>query len=174
MSYYKFTQPEVLAAFAANREAKRALMDRCAAFAKRFGPEKGTPYYQSRTMRLAGIRFSPKKPGPLWTVSREQTGHFQKPRGSRIGLTGEQRIEQSRLIAEWDTNYPNEAVGMEPVFEAMGAQISFMDGYTLCLHDGVLYYKGEVVPANGVEILGSEYDAAFEANRFRAAEEGGA
>ncbi|MBC7703160.1 MAG: hypothetical protein H7274_04325 [Rhodoferax sp.] len=161
MSFYKFTDQRVLDTYQHNLDDKAAVYAEADAFALRFG-EGGVCYFSNRPhFEFAGIKFSPRKDYLHWSIPTTQNGGMQRPRSTSKGMTPEQRAEGRALRELWNDYHPKLKTSFKPVFDAMGYDWNWMQGYTLFTGDGVLYFRTEGKPSLGIEILGSEYEAAY-------------
>ena len=164
MNCYKFTEPVVLAAFEKRLADREAVRQAAHTFAAQFGPESGKPYFRRRDpYELVGVAFTPAKAGPLWTIPQSKDHYLQRPRASAPKLTPEQKVELKALNALWTATWPKQKMKDEPLFVAMGCDYDWLRGFHIFEHQGALFYRGSMKPSLGVEILGSEFEAALAA-----------
>ncbi len=160
MSYFKFSEPEVLAVFKARREAINDLTKKAKAFALQFAPESTVHFRTRPDFSFAGIVFTPRMDSLLWTKASPTSSNFQRPRATVSKATVEQKVAHKALVAMWDTGLPREQISIAPVFDAMGAKYDWFHGYHIFVRGDLVYLAGEYMPTKGVEILGSEFVAA--------------
>lgn len=171
MATYKTNQPAALAAHRAYTAAVQELRAKGKAFVERVGAKDFV--FQSGSglgTRIAGVVFEPPRDRLLWTVPDKQMCGVQRPRSNLAKATPAQRAELRELGADWRAHYPSERVSWEPMLEAVGLSsgaLIFSGAFALFEHDGWLYLKTGALPQADhlVEILASEYDAAYAASK---------
>lgn len=163
MSFYKFTTPEVLAAWDAVHKQETDLRQQATTFAALFGAK---PVFKSDMMRtyLYGIRFDAAAyldPG-LWTKPTEQTGFACWPRAKAPkGMADNHKA----LMELWTVQKPDISVDRDPFLESAGLNwgMLFLTGCSYFRHGDTVYFNTGTKPdpaAGGVEILGSDYQLA--------------
>lgn len=174
MAYYKTSDASVLAAWKVYREGCDKLQVLANEFAATYpGAESlvRTDWHSGRS--FYGLKFKPAAPQPLWTKPDEKTGRSQFPRRSLPpGTKGEERkalnAELKKLREDYEARKPKEKADMQPFLESMGlgGGALFFAGYKHIVTDDCLYINTSAKPsAVMTEILGSEFEAAEQANQ---------
>jgi|GEM_PF-3932578 len=185
--YFKSADPAKQAAWVAHAVAKADLRKKCQDFAQQFvAPGQSVEAFISTSGHFHGACFTPRMPLDAWTVPcGDADTHSQRAALKGRGFTKEQKEAHAALRAKWDEGRPLESVRKEDLFKAiMGVEHDFFHGMTMFVHEGVAYVRSVQFPAPDAgmqEILGSEYNAAEDANnkarhaeRMAAAQKGGA
>jgi hypothetical protein len=179
MSYFKNTNPEALAAWDAQEQAKIKLHKESDEFAEKFDGEKlissSTDCHCFYGIRLNN--WDVRSDRILWTYPERRTG-VSVPRSAlkkQPEWTKEQFIEFRRQLKELKKRYNTASypslVALEPFWQAIGTtgNALLFFGIHVFKYDGAIYIKTDLKLERGAEILGSEYDAAYAA--MKSAEE---
>lgn len=163
MSYWKFTSAEALAAWDEMERQEAVLKAQGQSFAALFN---GKPVYQ-KTMcdwRFYGVRFDGKEYGSpaLWTKPTSKNGFAQQP---KVKVPANLKRESEALWQIWNEQRPHITADREAFFCSIGLDWGnlLFSGFNAFRHDDVIYVETGATPkpeAGGVEILGSEYNAA--------------
>lgn len=163
MSYWKFTSAEALAAWDDMERQEEELKAQGSTFAALFG---GKPVYQ-KTMcdwRFYGVLFFGRAYGheDLWTKGTNKNGGARQP---RVKVPASLKRESEALWQLWNDQRPHITADREAFYESIGLDWGNMlfSGFASFRHEDVIYVETGATPkpeAGGVEILGSEYDAA--------------
>jgi len=158
MSFYKTNAPNVMAAWAAERQAVATLRVAVEEFATKYG---ATGHTYSDPVRFAGLRFNPPMPRDLWRAP-DRHG-LQCPRTTPLkGATAETKAALKALNAEWDLHVPDAQVDSKALYAALGVSWGdfLFSGLTLFEQGGWLYAETSAAMPCMTEILGSEYEQA--------------
>ncbi|KII38382.1 hypothetical protein [Pseudomonas fluorescens] len=172
MPFYKSSEKEVLAAWAAYAEQNTEVVAEAKAFADHFN---ATPVYRHDLFGQSffGLKFSPALTSPLWTKPGD--GDTQRPRAalprdvSRTSTPeAKKRLNASlkELDAKYNENLPKAKASLEPLWESIGT-----DWGNLLLCGVGFFATVEAVYVSTsarlndrmTEILASEYATAKEA-----------
>lgn len=166
MSYFKFTTTEALSAWKEMIRQEQELKRVCESFCDLFG---GRPVYlrSAADIRFSGIRFDgePYNGAELWTKPVLRDSFVQYPR-KRVPAALREKSEA--LHALWDGQRPDYKADKEAFYQSIGLDWGnlLFSGFTMFCHDDVIYVSTGATPkpeAGGIEILGSEYNAARKA-----------
>lgn len=175
MSYFKNTNPEVLAVWNETEQAKLKLLQESDEFAAKFD---GRKLISSSTdcHSLYGIKLNnlgARTDSILWTLPERHTG-ISVPRSAlkkKPEWTQEQFIEFRHQLEVLKNRYkttPYPAlVALEPLWKSIGTtgNALLFFGIHIFEHAGAIYIKTELNLKGCTEILGSEYEAALSAKR---------
>lgn len=166
MSYFKFSTAESLAAYKEMIRQEQELKRVCQSFCALFG---GKPVYfrSAADTRFSGIKFDgvPYNGAELWTKPVPRDSFVQYPR-KRVPAALREKSEA--LHAIWNEQRPDYKADKEAFYQSIGLDWGnlLFSGFTMFLHDDVIYVSAGATPkpeAGGIEILGSEYNAARKA-----------
>jgi hypothetical protein len=179
MSYFKNTNPEALAAWDAQEQAKIKLRKESDALAEEFNGER---LVSSAVERIAfyGIKLNNWHDRPdniLWTVPERGTGASwprksikKRPEWTKKQFT-EYKTQLEELKQRYDAMVKPSPIDRDPLWNAIGTSWGelLFAGISMFEHDGALFIKTDRQLEGCTEILGSEYDAAYAA--MKSAEE---
>lgn len=166
MSYYKFSTPEALAAWAEMLRQEAELKRVCESFCALFG---GKPVYlrTAADIRFGGIRFdgAPYNGAELWTKPVQRDSFVQYPR-KRVPAALREKSEALHEL--WNGQRPDYKADKEAFYQSIGLDWGnlMFAGFTMFMHNDVIYISTGATPkpeAGGVEILGSEFETARKA-----------
>ena len=172
MPFYKTSEKEVLAAYAAYAEKNIEVVAEAKAFADQFN---ATPVYRHDLFGRSffGLKFSPALTSPLWTKSGD--GDTQRPRTalprdvSRTSTPeARKRLNASlkELGAKYSENFPQIKASLEPLWESIGTDWGnlLLCGVGFFATDEAVYVSTSARLNDRVtEIFASEYSKAKEA-----------
>jgi hypothetical protein len=174
MPFYKTSDKNVLAAFAAYAEQNTEIDAQAKAFADLFGAK---PVYRLdfSGRSFFGLKFTPALSSPLWTKPRD--GDTQQPRSvlhrdiSRTSTPEARKrlnAELKTLNAKYSDNFPKGKALLDQFWESMGTDWGslLLSGVGFFPTDEIIYVTTSARLNDRVtEILESEYRKAQEAAR---------
>ena len=167
MSYYKIEKKSAIQTWNFECLKRKELNELATAFAAKFGAK---PVFKTDATRhyFYAIAFHNGIPTfghpALWTAATAANHFTTTPkRKSPAGLGKEHK----ELWALWDDGYPGETVSREPLWSLLGLNwgMLFLCGISIFRLNDVIYFSTSAKPDmefGAVEIIGSEYDAAYE------------
>lgn len=169
--YYRITAPGRLACLDAHRAQRKALAEKCEAFAREF-LQPGQLFkvlYHTHVISFAGLAFDPPMPVDTWFIPAGPHG-MQRPRVKPAGkgITAEQKAAHADLLKRWAAA-PKDKVDVGSMFEALiGIPNDFFTKATVHKGvDGALWVSSsrQAKPelAGVTEVLASDYDQAVKA-----------
>ena len=160
--YFKITKPESVAAWEKHVDEVKAVQKAASEFAELVAPGRAKPWFSSGVRRsFAGLSFDPPMTSPEWTKPAKDTG-IQRPRGKVPANVKPALVKLNELWKQ----APTAVASAEPALASFGFVWGFLYGYTILKHNGALYFRtNDPQPIDGVEILGSEWEAAEAAVR---------
>ncbi|HGY4723309.1 TPA: hypothetical protein ACNV1G_004558 [Citrobacter amalonaticus] len=167
MKYFKYIHEAATEAMDNLYVARQALFDEGVAFCQRFG---GRPVFgESITdVSFRGIKFNDPLPEvpEIWTKPEHDSGACWP----RKRVPSSLRQASNDLHHEWDAHRPRSRVNSEALYTALGLNwgMLILTGATYFRYQGVVYLATSSTPeasAGAVEILGSEYEAAYRAHK---------
>ena len=170
MSFWKFSSKEALAAWDEMERQEAELKKQGDEFSALFG---GKPVYQKTACdwRFYGVRFDGREYNnpALWTKATSKNGYAQQP---RVKVPSALKRESEALWQLWNEHRPHKIADREAFYQSIGLDWGnlLFSGFAMFRHGDVIYVETGATPkaeAGGVEILGSEYDAARKAAEAR-------
>lgn len=174
MPYYKTSEKEAVAAYAAYAEQNTGVVAEAKAFADRFN---ATPVYRHDLFGRSffGLKFSPALTSPLWTKPGD--GDTQRPRTALPRDISRTSTPEARkrlnamlkaLYAEYSENFPKGKASLEPLWESIGTDWGslLLCGVGFFATDEAIYVSTPARLNDRVtEIIASEYNKAREVAR---------
>ncbi|MDC4790771.1 hypothetical protein NQ839_00845 [Acinetobacter baumannii] len=174
--YYKITSRTCLDAY--NKLASDRIELR--ANAKKFADEyeaNAVVLQDSGSIWFCGIAFrdNSKVNRDIWTKPERQYGHsWIRTKPLKKGLQAEFDAEKAKYDNLWKKYFPNgNKVSKEEFYSTLGLSWSsfFFNSFSCFEHEGSFYIDTTIDMQKGIEILGSEYSAAYSAHQKAQAKE---
>lgn len=169
-SFYKSNDAHLMAALDHHQAEIKVISKKAAEFADKFGAE-AICFNDARGYRICSlIKFphgAPERSSRVWTKPDEKLNYGQRPKKSVVRATPEEKAEMARLEEIWK-DFPTDESSYNPVLSALGINYGdlFFNTFQLFVHAGFAYVgTGAKVCEHMVEILGSEFEAAYQAQR---------